>query len=82
LDGSKGGVFTKTGGVIYGDSDNIYDETDPDNNTNIHRSSEDAFYGHAVATTNQKWKRNSTVGVKEALSYDGSTGGGEWDVHP
>jgi hypothetical protein len=77
--GLPGGKFYKkeTGGIIYGDDDNTYD---PDNNTNTFNGSGTSLGGHAVATTNQLWKRNSTVGVNEALSYDGSsdTVTGKW----
>jgi hypothetical protein len=87
-DGSEvrlpGGVFDKTGGIIYGNDDS----TDGNNNTNADVGNEFLHGGHAVAVTdygegNYGTRRNDTADGEVKLSYNGSkdppTSSGAWD---
>ncbi|GHT97182.1 hypothetical protein FACS1894142_1170 [Spirochaetia bacterium] len=69
---SDGGTFSKTGGIIYGDTDNIHTPGSTEN-TATHNGGQ----GHAVwlytlnGTPNQL--RNATAGAVDDISWDGTT---------
>jgi hypothetical protein len=62
--GKSDGKFIKTGGTIYG-----YDAGDPKNSNVIKNSSNDK--GHAVYVQGTTYRKETTVGPGDKLSFNG-----------